>query len=274
MRTLRQSALLIRGVTAALAVLLSASFLAGCYFTRSPSRPLRGLAFMREAGARQGCLVIFIPGFLDGPDSYREHRFPDQLLGTGAPCDSVAVDLHYRYYAERDVAGVLYEDVLAPATARGYDEIWLVGISMGGLGTTMLASEHPELIDGVILLSPFLGDEAVIAEIERGGGLAEWDAPDPMPSEMTASNYTTFLWAWLRGLHEDPDAMPPIYIGWARGEQLESSARVLAASLPEGHVLNADGGHNWMTWGPLFSRILDTARIGRRGRAQLARASG
>lgn len=263
MRTLGRSALLL---------LLSSSLLAGCYFVRSPSRPLPGLAFMREANTRQSCLVIFIPGMLDGPDTYREHHFPDALLSSGAQCDSVAVDLHFRYYSEGGVADMLYEDVLAPAVARGYQEIWLVGISMGGLGTTMLARAHPELIDGVVLLSPFLGDEALIREIDAAGGLEEWSPPDPLPATMTDSNYTLFLWAFWRGLIDDPESMPEVYIAWANGEALEPGARLLAAALPEGHVLNGDGAHNWATWGPLFQRVLATARIGRDDGGRVARA--
>lgn len=236
--------------------------LGGCYFTRSPSRPLPGLAFMRDGDVRQRCLVIFVPGFLDGPDTYREHGFPDDLLGSGAECDSVAVDLHMRYYAEPGVSEVLWEDIVSPAISRGYEEIWLVGISMGGLGTTLTARAHPEAIDGVILLSPFLGDPGVAQQVDEAGGLAEW-RPGTLPEQMDGDNYTVFLWTWLRGLVDDPDSMPPIFLGWAEEEQLAPVARVLGAALPEGHTLTTDGGHNWATWRPIFRRLLARARIGR-----------
>ncbi|MDQ3032407.1 MAG: alpha/beta hydrolase [Myxococcota bacterium] len=241
--------------------LVAAIALGGCYFTRSPSRPLPGLAFLRDGDVRQRCLVVFVPGFLDGPDTYREHRFPDEVLRSGAACDSVAVDLHMRYYAEPGVADVLYEDIIAPAIARGYEDIWLVGISMGGLGATLLARQHPEAIDGLILLSPYLGDPSVARRIDEAGGLAEW-TPGELPAQMNEENFTVFLWAWLRGLIEDPDAMPPIFLGWAEGEQLAPVARVLGAALPEGHTLTVEGDHNWATWRPIFRELLSRARIG------------
>lgn len=255
MRAMRPSAPL------ALALAASAA-LGGCYFTRSPSRPLPALAFMREAHVQQRCLVVFVPGFLDGPDTYREHGFPRDLLGSGAPCDSVAVDLHMRYYAEPGVGDVLWQDVVAPAVARGYEEIWLVGISMGGLGATLTARAHPEAIDGVILLSPFLGDRELVHRIDEAGGLAEW-TPGDLPARMTEGNYSIFLWAWLRGLVDDPASMPPMFLGWADGEQLAPAARVLGAALPEGHTLTTDGGHDWTTWRPIFRALLSRARIGR-----------
>ena len=244
--------------------------LASCYFAQSRARPIPALAVIREPGIRQDCLVIFVPGMFDGPDTYLDHGFPQTLLQSGAECDSVAVNLHVGYYAEPGIADLLYEDVLAPAAARGYDEIGLEGISMGGLGASLLMREHPELVDGVILLSPYLGEESVVREITEAGGLEAWHPPDPMPVAMTESNYTTHLWAFLRGYVDDPDGMPALYLGHANGERLEPAAQLLSAVLPEGRVAAVDGAHNWATWGPLFRGFLQAARPGRGG--SLARA--
>ena len=200
---------------------------------------------------------------LDGPDTYREHGFPSDLVHAGAACDSVAVDLHARYYGEGHVADVLYEDVLAPAVARGYEEIWVVGISMGGLGASMLARAHPDLVDGLILLSPYLGEEATARAVHDAGGLSAWEPPDPMPARETADNFSLFLWAWLRGHSVDAASMPPTYLGWANGERLAPAAEVLAAALPASHTLAVEGAHNWATWRPLFAELLRRARPGR-----------
>jgi pimeloyl-ACP methyl ester carboxylesterase len=244
---------------------LTALAVGGCYFVQSPSRPLQALTFRRDSTARQPCLVVFLPGMLDGPDTYRQHGFPDDVLRSGAACDSVAINLHYRYYGEGGVADMIWEDVLQPAIARGYEEIWLVGISMGGLGTVLTASQHNRHIAGVILLSPFLGEEPFLRSIGDAGGLEAWHPPDPMPTEITGENYSLFMWAWLRGYIDDPDGMPPLYLGWAENERLAPAAEMLAAALPEGRVLTAEGAHNWATWRPLFRAALDRARPGRGG---------
>ena len=55
----------------------------------------------------------------------------------------------------------------------GYENIWLLGISMGGLGTLLYASEYPEQVDGVVLLAPFLGDRSAIETIVATGPLEE-----------------------------------------------------------------------------------------------------
>lgn len=243
---------------------LAAASLAGCYFSRSPSRPLPALEFRREAAVRQHCLVVFMPGFLDGPETYLENRFPHALNGSGAPCDSVGLDLHVRYYSDVGLADIVYSDVLIPAASRGYDEIWLVGISMGGLGALLTASQHPEMIDGIVLIAPFVGEERVLAEIREAGGLGTWRAPEGIDeAPWTEANYTEHVWAWLEGYDSDPDAMPPLYIGWGDEDSLGTGDALLGEVQDEGHVFHAPGGHGWSVWGPIWQDILRRAPVGR-----------
>lgn len=235
-----------------------------CYFVRSPSRPVPALAFRHPRIADARCLVVFLPGFLDTPDSYREHDFPRDLVRSGAPCDSVAVDLHFRYYGAVGVADMVYEDVLEPAMARGYDEIWLVGISMGGLGTLLTASRYGEHLAGIVLVAPFVGEESVLREIEAAGGARAWSPPAGIDDAgWSQDDYTQKIWSWLRGYHTDPDRRPPLYIGWGAEDRLGTADRLLADLMPEDHVVSMPGGHNWVTWEPIWERLLGIAPIGR-----------
>ena len=61
--------------------------------------------------------------------------------------------------------------MIDPARREGKDNIWLVGFSMGGLGSLLYLREHPEYIEGVCLIAPFLGDEEIIEEIQAAGGV-------------------------------------------------------------------------------------------------------
>ena len=49
----------------------------------------------------------------------------------------------------------LKEDVINPAKEKGYTKIWLVGISLGGLGSLLYAMEHPSDIEGMLVLAPY-----------------------------------------------------------------------------------------------------------------------
>ncbi|MBN8615184.1 MAG: alpha/beta fold hydrolase [Deltaproteobacteria bacterium] len=238
--------------------------LSSCYFTRSPSRPIPALAFRNPRLESPRCLVVFLPGFLDTPDTYLDNDFPQELIRSGAPCDMVGVDLHFRYYGQVGVADMIYEDVLQPAAARGYDEIWLVGISMGGLGTLLTASRYPEEIDGIVLIAPFVGEESVLREIEAAGGARAWSPPEGLASEPWSDrNYTQKIWSWLRGYHTDPDARPPLYIGWGVDDRLGAADRLLADLMPADHVVSEPGGHAWVTWRPIWRQMVTRVPLGR-----------
>ncbi len=243
------------------ALALVSALAAGCYFSRSPTRPVPAL-FARTSGEAQArCLVVFVPGLLDGPDSFVEHDAFAALTASGAPCDAVSVDLHYRYYFGGHVADALYEDVLYPALARGYEEIWLVGISLGAMGVTLTMREHAASIAGVVLLSPFLGIDPVRREVAETG-LRDWH-PGPLPREIDDASFTRFVWATLRGYVDDPDELPPLYVGWAEGETQDGPSRALAAVLPADHVATVEGRHDWAAWTPLLGTLLSRARPGR-----------
>jgi pimeloyl-ACP methyl ester carboxylesterase len=244
-----------------LAALLAISLCAsGCYFSRSPTRPVPAL-FQRTGTTRASCLVIFLPGLLDSPDSFLDHGMVRDLRESGAPCDAVMVDLHYRYYFDGHASDVIYEDVLLPAVARGYKEIWVVGISLGGMGATLLAREHGASLAGIVLLSPFLGIEPIRSEVVRTG-LPDWH-PGPLPRAIDDATFTRFVWAYLRGYVDDPDEMPPMYVGWAEGETQDAPSRTLAAVLPSDRVATVEGRHDWDAWTRLFRTLIARARPGR-----------
>jgi pimeloyl-ACP methyl ester carboxylesterase len=211
--------------------------------------------------AQAACLVVFVPGLLDGPDSFLEHGMIRDLRESGAPCDAVMVDLHYRYFFGGQAGDVLYEDVISPALGRGYQDIWVVGISLGAMGAILLAREHGEAITGLVLLSPFLGIDPIRSEVVETG-LSGWH-PGRLPRAIDDATFTRFLWAWLRGYVDDPDAMPPMYVGYAIGETQDPPSRTLAAVLPDDHVATIEGRHDWAAWTQLFRTLIARARPGR-----------
>ncbi len=247
-------------MTRALALSLTLTLaLSSCYFSRSPTRPVPAL--FASHGAPSTCLVVFLPGLLDSPDSFLDHDMIRELRASGAPCDAVMVDLHYRYFFGGTAGDVLYEDVVYPAMARGYDEIWLVGTSLGAMGAVLFARDHGASITGMILLSPFLGIEPTRSEVVDAG-LRDWH-PGHLPAAIDDASFTRFVWATLRGYVDDPGEMPPLWVGYAIGETQEPVARTLAAVLPDDRVATVEGRHDWAAWTQLFRVLVARARPGR-----------
>ena len=145
------------------------------------------------AGVAGGDLVVFLPGRGDRAEDFEERGFLAAAREAGLDADVLAVDAHLAYYYKRVIMDRLWEDVVLPARARGYRRLFVVGISLGGLGALSLAQEHPDAVAGTFVLAPYLGEPALTREIEAAGGLARWGGG---PSERDFRG----VWSFLRGL--------------------------------------------------------------------------
>src|SRR5215469_11550864 len=96
--------------------------------------PMRTLRRPAAAGRPSRCLVVFLPGMGDHETDFVEHGFLDAMSARGMAVDAIAADATFGYYLNRTVVSRLHDDVLQPAREAGYRQIWLVGISMGGMG--------------------------------------------------------------------------------------------------------------------------------------------
>jgi len=200
-------------------------------------------------------LWLLLPGRGDRPGDFEAHRFIEDARNAGVTADIVSADAHLTYYHRRHVVTRLWEDVVAPARARGVSRIVILGISLGGLGALLLARAHPEAAQMVILLAPYLGPDELLEEIERAGGLSRWEGG----GGDAVRNVWEFrgLWVWLRGQTSQPEgARPPIVLAYGENDRYGQGHRVLAQALPPSDVLTAPGGHDWPTWRGLWGRLL------------------
>src|ERR1043165_3038605 len=117
---------------------------------------LRTIAHPGE-GVAGGDLVVFLPGRGDRAEDFEGRGLLAAAREAGLRADVLAVDAHLAYYYKRVITERLWEDVVLPARARGYRRLWLVGISLGGLGSTSLAKEHPDAVAGILAVAPYLG---------------------------------------------------------------------------------------------------------------------
>jgi pimeloyl-ACP methyl ester carboxylesterase len=198
-------------------------------------------------------LIIFLPGIGDVLEDYETNGFIEAVLKSAAPADIIVVDAHFGYYARRTVIERLRADVIAPARATGgYKKIWLAGISLGGFGALLYASEHSDDVHGIVLLAPFLGRPPTIARIAAAGDVRGWQ-PANAPSE---TEYEQKLWLWLRCYANSSEPFPAIYLGYGESDQFAPAHRLLASVLPQERVFTTPGGHDWRTWGRLWEMFI------------------
>lgn len=192
-----------------------------------------------------------LPGKGDAGESYSENRVVQRVQARESGIEVVTVDAHFGYYRERNLLPRLDEDILSALRERGIGEIWLVGTSMGGVGALLMAQEHPELVDGVVLVAPYLGRKDTLKSVAEAGGLASWQPPEDR------SDWDVSLWAWLKG-YTSAEERPSIYLAYGEQDGGAEAQAMLADALPEGNVFTMEGGHGWKVWNPLWDEMLSS----------------
>jgi pimeloyl-ACP methyl ester carboxylesterase len=260
-------------VILAFACVLPVLLTAACYRPQPTTVPLRTLdapsAVPAAARAADRCLVVFLPGRGDLPEDFFRQGFDRELREAGSACEVVAVDAHLGYYFERSIEDRLRQDVIAPARARGVDEIWLVGISLGGLGSVLYTKENPQEIEGIVILAPYLGEEEVIDEIAAAGGLRAWEPRGPLERFDFRR-----IWQWLDSSARPGPGRPPIYLAYGERDRFARAHGLLAEALPPGRVITLPGRHTWRTWSRLWSAVLDAGVVPGRRTTMLAEREG
>lgn len=227
--------------------------------------PTRQLAPMPPGGE---CLFVFLPGRGDRVGVFGREGFAPLLAAHGIRAEAVEVDLHLGYYARRSIDSRLHQDVILPARARGVREIWLVGVSMGGLGTLIYNHHYPGQADGLVLLAPFLGNRKVVDEIAAAGGLAAWRPGVPLAPD----DWQREVWTWLQEW-TGPRASPPaLVLGYGLADSVARSNRLLAEVLPAPRVFTVEGKHDWREWRELWTAMLVSGQVG--SRCRQAQAGG
>lgn len=224
---------------------MGSAVIAACAVTPSTQVPMPVIAAQTER--QSDTLLILLPGRGDRAEAFRDNGFFDIARGRGF--DMIAADAHFGYYAERSMVGRLHEDVVLPARDRGYRRIWILGVSMGGLGASLYSRAHPDEIDGLILLAPYPGDRDLVAEILDAGGLDHWPG-----TGSAGQDYQRDLWQWLKTVTAAP-RRPTIVLGHGESDRFAAVGRILGPRLEPGRQFTTAGGHRWAVWRILWDDI-------------------
>ncbi len=197
-------------------------------------------------------LLVMLPGVGIEAGEFAERGLVASVHDRGLPVDVVATRPALDHYHDGTIAAELHRAVVEPALRQGYTRLWFLGISLGGMGALLYATVHGALVDGVVLLAPFLGTQGTVAELAEAGGLASWPAET---STATASERQMLV--WLQRVLSRPPLRPTLYLGYGRDDRFVTGHRLLAERLPNARVVTADGGHDWETWATLWRCVLD-----------------
>ena len=251
-------------------------FLGGCVSKPDPAKPLAAAWYYEKQAERGQRLFVFLPGRRDRASDFVRHGFVSMAQRRVSGLDCVAVDATIGYYFDGSVADRLHREIIRPARAFRYHEIWLVGVSMGGLGAFFHERMYPGEITGLILLAPFVGeDRELFTEIDAAGGAAAWAAAQPagaVPGNQ--ATYQRDLWRFLGRLPCAPEPRLQIWLAYGDHDRLLPGIERLRTVVPAERVFRLAGGHTWEVWTTGFDKILAKIDWQPEARSQKSGAGG
>lgn len=193
-------------------------------------------------------MVIMFPGYGDRAGTFREYDFFETLLkNEPAFADTlfVATDAHIGYYRSRSLPKRIEEDVLARFPQR--QKLTLLGVSMGGMGASIIASMHSEQVERLILFAPYLGGKRFLKRIAA-------DQLQPTPDDSLRERGLLKAWRFL--IEDAATTGAEITVLYGESDRLAAGIELLAEKAPHVKLISREGGHGWATWTPLWQTYL------------------
>jgi pimeloyl-ACP methyl ester carboxylesterase len=193
--------------------------------------------------------MVWLPGAYHAAQDFVTAGFAQAVRARQLSLDLVFIDMELEHVGDRSALRELRSDIVPPARAAGIS-IWLGGISLGGMFALNYAASHPDELDGLCLLAPYLGNRILTNEIAGAPGLAAWQ-----PGELAEADEERRLWSYVKNRHA---GSPPLYLGFGREDRFSAAHELLAATLPADSVDVIPGGHEWPVWCSLWENFLDS----------------
>jgi len=210
---------------------------------------MRSIAVPARPAAAAPTRMVWLPGAYHAAQDFVTAGFAAAVQERRAPLDLIFVDMDLEHVGDRRVLQWLRSDIVAPARAAGVT-LWMGGISLGGLFALDYAASHPDELDGLCLLAPYLGNRILTNEIALAPGLAAWQ-----PGALADVDEERRIWRYLKGRHA---GSRPLYLGFGREDRFCAAHELLAATLPADSVDAIAGAHDWSTWRSLWENFLDS----------------
>lgn len=219
----------------------------------SGSRDKKALPSVRYSGMTgKRSLVVLFPTIGGKGSHYATQGFLDEVWERGFEASMEVLDVKPSLYLGSRIVEFVKTEVIEPAKAEGFREIYLVGISLGGHGALLYATTYPEDVDGIVVLAPFISGDLVSEAIDEAGGLDTWeDCP------FLAWTYGCNLWKSLQVYVSDSENQKKVVLGFGTEDRFFEQCQVLAGALLPEQVFTLPGGHDWVTWKKLFIKAAD-----------------
>jgi hypothetical protein len=194
--------------------------------------------------------LFMLPGAGMRAQDFFDHGLVAAVRAHNLPADVDVLAPDVGLYLDGTIAQWIHAEAVAPAQRRGRRRLWMLGISLGGMGALLHARAFEAAVEGIVLLAPFLGTRGLIAEVARAGGLSSWE-----PGACAPNDGERKLLSWLKGQVPARDRLR-LFLGYGRSDRFAPGHALLARHLPSQQVRVTEGGHDWDTWSRLWQEFL------------------
>ncbi|HVY16324.1 MAG TPA: hypothetical protein VHB27_13950 [Rhodopila sp.] len=191
--------------------------------------------------------LILVPGMGMQAADLRANGLIEAVQRRGWPVTVTTLDPGPDSYLDGSVEDRLLDGIAAVRATSGGGCVWMAGISLGCQGILRCVRRQPGLIDGALLLTPYLATTGLIAEVVRAGGLRRWATGRSNPAKPEHA-----LLAWIAHA-----TLPWMLVGRAEDDRFAMTADLMAEVMPAGRTVTVAGDHDWMSWVHLWRLMLD-----------------
>lgn len=211
---------------------------------------MRHLTHLAQPGHRAETLIVLLPAAYAPPEDFIREGFVKAVHERQLPIDLIMAELSFDHIANQTALTEIHTDLIQPALGKGYKNIWLAGISIGGYVTIAYANRYPAKLAGLLLLAPYPGNRITTGEIAQAGGILEW-----LPEAVADDDTELGNWSWLKANANAKDI--EIHLGYGKDDRFAKSHFMMAQVLPVARVDKITGGHTWPVWQQLWHNFLD-----------------
>ena len=202
-------------------------------------------------GTRARGLIAMLTGSYSEPEDFVREGFAEAARARDVQADLVLAEMRAAWFADGSVIERIREHVVRPAQSRGFERIWLGGISIGALSVLSYAARHEEDLEGIVLFSPYPAAREVLREVDAAGGLAAWRPRIPAEGDLERE-----AWRWL-ATH---GASWPVHCWFGSGDRFAPGQRRMGEAMQPARVHERPGGHDWAAWRAYWDEFLAESR--------------
>lgn len=244
-------------------LVLTLSGLTSCAAGGDITKPIPSVFYPAPQQAQR--TVVMLPGIADNLEALQKRHVASLIQKSWPDADVVLTGLTLPFYKQGRTAQRLHDEVITRYRKPG-QSLWLAGISLGGMGALLYDRQFPDDAAGMLLMSPYLGDNAIRERIRDAGGLAHWNAGPRQ--QIDSDNFQHQLWRYLQQWRNRPQRTNTVWLAYGADERFRKPIELITPMLSPDHVIMLPGRHNWKLWNRAFPALMKRAATREDGRRE------